>query len=474
MTDPLARLAEVLARVEGIWGSDELSALNPGDLIAVNAELGTARRLIEGVQARVASEIARQSRPELGAGSLAKMQGFRSPTALIASTTGTSQGDAARLVQVGDATTPRTTFTGEAAPPRHPHVAGAVQAGLVGASAAAAIIRMLDRVAIRAGKVAVERAERMLVDHAPGLTVDQLNRTILRIEAVLDPIGVEPRETDLREDMSLIFREEPNGMLVITARLDPEHAAPVRTAIDALVTAELRARHDGGPDNAGGIGGVDGRAVGSPLGGNAGDQDVREADRSRRTIPQLQADAFVRLIEHTLGCDRRDLPLGGATVIVRIDLADLENDTGHATIDGITAPISAATARRMAAAGGIIPCILGGESDILDWGRAKRLFTPTQKLAIIERDGGCVNCAAPPGHTKVHHIRWWARDAGPTDLRNGVLLCESCHHRIHDNGFDIRVDGTGTNAIVWIIPPAHIDPARTPRRGHRAHYRLAS
>ncbi|MBW9122147.1 HNH endonuclease [Microbacterium trichothecenolyticum] len=76
--------------------------------------------------------------------------------------------------------------------------------------------------------------------------------------------------------------------------------------------------------------------------------------------------------------------------------------------------------------------------------------------------------------TKVHHIRWWMRDAGPTDLDNGVLLCESCHHRIHDNGWDIRVEGTGRQARVWLIPPAFVDPERTPRLGGRARYDFAA
>ena len=80
----------------------------------------------------------------------------------------------------------------------------------------------------------------------------------------------------------------------------------------------------------------------------------------------------------------------------------------------------------------------------------------------------------PPQMTKAHHVRWWQRDTGPTDLNNGVLLCESCHHRIHDNGWDIRIDGIGTAARVWLIPPPHVDPARTPRLGGRARYDVAA
>ncbi|MBD8023757.1 DUF222 domain-containing protein [Microbacterium sp. Sa1CUA4] len=428
----------------GQWSIDELSALTPGEVIAVNEALGRARRLLDAAQSRVASEISRQSRPELGPQSLAKAQGFRSPTALIAATIGTTNGEAARLVQVGDATAPRMTFSGEAAPARHPHVADQLAAGRIGAAAASMIITMLDRVAVRAGMDAVDQAERRLVESAPGLSHDQLSKLIARVEAWVDPDGVEPREDDLRSERSLTVREERNGMIVITAHLDPEHAAPVKTAIEAMVTADLRAQREAGDD------------------------------ASRRSVRQMQADALTRLAEHALGCDRRDLPLDGATVVVRISANDLADGTGYATIDGVTTPVSVSTARRMAAGGSVIPWVLGGDSEILDWGRAKRLFTTPQKLALVERDGGCAMCGAPPSHTKAHHIRWWARDAGPTDLSNGVLLCESCHHRVHDNGWDIRIDGTGVAAKVWFLPPDYIDPSRTPRLGGRARFDLVA
>ncbi|WP_258567135.1 HNH endonuclease [Microbacterium sp. Se5.02b] len=76
--------------------------------------------------------------------------------------------------------------------------------------------------------------------------------------------------------------------------------------------------------------------------------------------------------------------------------------------------------------------------------------------------------------TKAHHIRWWKRDRGPTDLSNGVLLCETCHHRIHDNGWEIRVDGGGGCGRVWFVPPAAVDSARVPRLGGRARFDIAA
>ncbi|WP_404431314.1 HNH endonuclease [Microbacterium lacus] len=444
MPTTLDAIAETVERVRAIWPGESVESLTREQMIAVNDELGRLRRLVDAGHAQVASRIARESRPELGPDSLAKEQGFRNPTALIAATGGTTTGEAARLVRVGEATEPRMTLTGEVAPARHPHVASAIASGSIGTAAASAIIAMLDRMAFRAGREATDAAEHRLCEQAPGLTLDQLNRVILQAEAVLDPAGVEPREDELRHEKALRFHHEASGAIVLTARFDPEGGAPVKAAIEAYVRQALAAAHDN-PD----------------------------PDASRPTIPQLQADALTRIAEHLLGCEHRDLPVEGATVVVRVSLDDLRDGTGHATIDGMDAPISISTARRMAA-GVVIPCVLGNNSEILDWGRAKRLFTPAQRLALVERDQGCAKCGAPPSHTKVHHIRWWARDAGPTDLSNGILLCESCHHHIHDNGWEIRIDGIGVDAHVWFIPPIHVDPDRTPRLGGRRRYGFAA
>ena len=383
---------------------------------------------------------------------------------LLATTLGTTNGEAARLVQVGDATAPRMQFSGEAAPAKHPHVAAGVATGDLSSAAAAAIVAALDRVEPRAGRSAADDAERVLVEQAPGLSLDQLSKILARAEAHLDPDGVAPREDDLRAGRVLRMREDRDGMLHLHGTLDPEAAAPVRAAIEGYVTAELAAQRDRG------------HTAGDASTGTAKPADLPLddlPDAPRRTIPRLQADALVALCEHLLGCDRRDVPLQGATVVVRVSLDDLLDGTGHASIDGTTAPVSISTARRMAADKGIIPCVLGGDSEILDWGRQKRLFTPAQRLALIERDGGCAFCGAPPGHAKVHHIQWWARDRGRTDLSNGILLCTSCHHRIHDNGWDIRIDGPGTNARVWFIPPPWVDSTRTPRLGARHRYDYA-
>lgn len=443
--DPLTGLEDAVATLRTVWsaGSDDAPAaleLGRARLIAVTEALSTVARHLGGLRSEIAAEVARESRPELGSESLARQNGYRNPATLIAATTGVSTGEAIRLVAVGEAIAPRTTLTGEAMPAKHPFVADAVKGGRLSMDAASAIIRMLDRVSLRADRDAAEDVEEALVEKAPGLTLEQLMKVIARAEAHLDPDGLEPKERDARAERRLVMFER-DGMVHITAALEPETAAPVKTAIEAIVTAEFRASADGD-----------------------------RVDEDLRSLPQRQADAFALLATHYLGCDHLQTPLGGATVVVRVSLQDLQAGTGNATIDGIAQPVSISAARRMAAAGKVIPAVLGADSEILDWGREKRLFTKAQKLGLAERDGGCAGCGLPPGMCKVHHIRWWARDAGPTDLSNGVLLCESCHHRIHDNGWEIRIDGVGTTAQVWFIPPAHIDTARTPRLGGRARY----
>lgn len=443
MSTPLDTLADTVDAVRALWCDEKVGALDGDALMKVSALLGRARRQLDAAVTQVAAEISRQSRPELGPESLAKKHGFPNANKLLSGELGTTGGEAAKLIEVGEVTAPRVLLSGETAPARFPHVAAALSAGRLGAAAASVITTMLGRVQLRAGAAAVDEVERSLVQRAVGLSLDAVRKLVRSAEAHLDPGGVAEREDQLRAGRHLRLWEDPDGALMLNGRIDPEHAAPVRAVFEGFVSAEFAAQ----------------RAA------EASD----DPDTPHRTVPMIQADALVRFCEHLLGCEHTDVPLGGATVVVRVDLADLENGTGHGTIDGLSTPVSIATVRRMAADGGVIPCVLGGDSEILDWGRRKRLFTRAQRLAICERDRGCARCGAPPGVTKVHHIRWWSR-GGPTDLSNGVLLCESCHHVIHDNGWDIRIDGPGTDAVVWFLPPAALDPARTPQRGIRTRF----
>ena len=51
-------------------------------------------------------------------------------------------------------------------------------------------------------------------------------------------------------------------------------------------------------------------------------------------------------------------------------------------------PLTAKQLRLMAVDAQILPMVCGGDSLPMDLGRAVRFFTPAQRLALIERDGG--------------------------------------------------------------------------------------
>jgi hypothetical protein len=504
---PTAAIAQALAVLDAAWATaacgscddvqSSVDSMTNAGILAVHEALAVVRRRVDALHVRVAAGIADRSRPELGSEGLARKTGHRTPIKLIAAATGGHAGDAARLIQVGEATAERSTFSGHRAPARHPHVQAALKSGDVSVAAAAAITAMLGKLPPRVARDDVDAAERTLVERAPLLTLDELHALLRRAEAHLDPDGLEPRIDDLRARRGLRITQKQNGAIHLDGDFDPETGAPIVAAIEGIVTNILRtSRGHNRPDD-GDRAGRDGLVgdAGAGAGSAAPDGEAPASGPvmdETRTLPQLRADALADLCRHALGCDQSTLPLETTTVVVRVPLEALTSGVGIAEIDGIAQPIDAGTARRMAAGAEIIPVVLGTDSEVLDVGRAARSFTRAQRLALHERDGGCASCGLPGAYTEAHHLLWWSR-GGPTDLCNGILLCTSCHHRVHDDGWEIRIDpppggdgrgrgrGRGrkrnlTGGTVWFIPPAHIDPTRTPRLGGRARrgWRLAA
>ena len=158
-------------------------------------------------------------------------------------------------------------------------------------------------------------------------------------------------------------------------------------------------------------------------------------------------------------------------VIARVDADALVSGRGHATIDGIEQPVSIDTARELAMSAGISPLLMAEGCERVELGRSRRLFNSAQKAVLVARDGGCAwpGCQRPPSHTQAHHIRWWKRDAGPTDLENGIMLCSHHHHRVHNDGWVISIRAGRS----WFIPPAHLDPEQVARPGNIAPDHLA-
>jgi len=341
---------------------------------------------------------------------------------------------------------PRLALDGSLLPARYPSLGLAVENLVLGVEAAAVIVRELDQAAPYCSAESRAAGERLLVEHAPGLTVRQVQALARQVRDRLDEDGAEPRDQIRRQRRSLKLIPQPDGMVRLVWDMPPETAGLVRAGIDALVGEQLRAARDRVPSSLAGTG---------------------MADVDDRTMPQRRADAAEDLFRHAISCDRPGGDRPVVTMVVRMTLDQLLDglgtaQIGTARIDGVDAGISATTARILAAEANIIPAVLGGAGEVLDLGRARRLFSPAQRQALAEQYGGCAfpGCGHPPSYTEAHHLQWWSR-GGPTDLSNGIPLCSFHHHRIHDDGWEIQV----RDWVPYFIPPPWCDPDQVPRRG---------
>lgn len=141
------------------------------------------------------------------------------------------------------------------------------------------------------------------------------------------------------------------------------------------------------------------------------------------------------LCEYVAGYPAEQLPDAGgvaATVVVTMDLDSLLGGLKAAQLD-TGARVSASLARRWACQAGIIPAVLGTQSQVLDLGRKTRFHTQTQRIALGLEQGGCTadGCDWPPGMCHAHHDTPWHQGGG-TSVKTGRLLCPRHHARAHD------------------------------------------
>lgn len=120
------------------------------------------------------------------------------------------------------------------------------------------------------------------------------------------------------------------------------------------------------------------------------------------------------------------------------------------TDDGVPLPVS--TVRRLCCDAEIIPIMLGGDGVPLDMGRSVRTANRRQRWALraVYRTCAHPDCTMPFSACKAHHVRWWWRDLGPTDLDNLIPLCERHHHLVHEGGW--RLTMTPDRVTTWTRP----------------------
>ncbi|MBX3100323.1 MAG: DUF222 domain-containing protein [Salinibacterium sp.] len=410
--------------------STDVAALAPANLaddalLHTQRELADARRALESASALVAAEIARRSSRDVGHSGLAARHGARSPVQLVQFLTGASASDANRLVRVGT-----LVDTDAAEQPWLKPTLGldvpsvdAIRSGLGSPTSAVP-------------SDALAHAARTLASEAPTLTIDALARRARQVRDDLDISSVGLREEERRSERFLRLTPLSTGMTRISGLLDPESAAIVVGAVDAITSPRR-----GGP-----------RFV--------ADEGEPAPQADPRTIDQLVLDALVDLVSVATQAPSGTL-FGKQQPRVRVlvALSDLEAGTGAGYLEGQQDPVSLETVERHACTAGVVPLLFTDDGQGIDLGRDERYHSPKQRKIIAARDGGCrfPQCERPPGWCEVHHIVPWS-EGGNTTVDDGVLLCRFHHLLLHNNGWRI----VRTGARYDLIPPGSHDPQRRP------------
>ncbi len=263
---------------------------------------------------------------------------------------------------------------------------------------AAAIVSALEKVPPSA-LVPVEDlrvAEEAMVEAAATLPPGRLRTLGKEVRERLDPDGPEPDEDDAQSRESVWLKKADQGV-TFGGYLAGENAELLQTLIFA----------------------------------GAKPHKTADGQRDPRTRGKRQADALTAILTTAAGTGSAVPGHGDIKphITVTIDLEDLKTASGTGDlVHGDS--LSAAAVRRLACDAGIIPLVLGSNSEPLDVGTEERFVTRALRRALNARDKGCVICGAPPAMCEAHHVIHWA-DGGPTSLDNSsssanATVCPEC------------------------------------------------
>ncbi|HWH97885.1 MAG TPA: DUF222 domain-containing protein [Pseudolysinimonas sp.] len=415
------------------WLGADPSVLDDDALLTGARELGELRRLVEASLGSFAAEVKHRSRREDGFGGLAQRLGAGTPEKLVERVAGVSRRESQTLTRVGELLTVD-------ADPWLTAVGTGVASGQVSVVKADVIKNGLGAPTADVAADDLADAATELARLAPTMSVEKLAARARELRDELDAANVADRHRALREKRYWHMTRRSDGMTHVDALLDPESAEPYWAAYDAGTSPRR-----GGP-----------RFI---------DDEQRERAKKivndERTLGQIALDTFVDLLRIATETDPDKL-LGAKRYAVRVLVTDrdLRERTGAAFYGNHPDGVPLETADRHICDTGIVPIHFTDDGEPLRLGVTRRLFSAKQRDALAARDGGCrfPNCERPASWCEAHHRIPWEH-GGPTDTRDGVLLCRHHHMLVHDNHW--RIDRDPVHGFV-AIPPRSVDPAQRP------------
>ncbi|MHC6222701.1 HNH endonuclease signature motif containing protein [Arthrobacter sp. MMS24-S77] len=423
---------------------------------------------------------------------------FRSTVEHLRSLLRISAVEARRRLAAAQELLPGRGLTGQTVPPRHGETAAALASGVIGSRSAGIITMAVGKVRPLCGPEKAAEMEHALARTAEENDQDFLARVARRWVEAIDQDGPEPSEESLRHHQGAFLRRPKHGLAHVEIFATTEQYEHLLTVMNTAANPRTRTRRGTVPGCV------------EPSGDPSGDSFGGASDIAApldTAAPLEGRSRAQKLLDGLIGACRLALATGSLPaagghrpqILATIDHRELfpqygrdpqpgqPSPTGQPSPSGqaspssqpalfnrprrgrgtgsftFTGPVPAATLRKLACDADIIPVVLGGEGQVLDIGRASRIFPAHIRKAITARDKGCAfpGCTMPAPWCEAHHIEYWSR-GGPTSAANGTLLCSHHHHLIHKEDWLIQV----RNQIPWFIPPPHTDPDRKPRRNH--------
>src|SRR3954451_18179113 len=392
----------------------------------------------------------------LQAETTAKDMGAKSWREVLAIRWRISTGEAARRLDEAAAFAPRRTLTGQPLDPELPATAAAQAHGSINREHVTVVREAMGRIPLAVDSVTRAQIEVELVRTAIGVGPKELKDNAERILFLLDQDGPEPDDTERARRRG--FSKGPQGsdkMIPFRGNLTPE-----AWAIYEAIFAKWAAPGMCNPDDE------------HPC--VSGTPSQAQIDQDHRSLAQRQHDALVAVGRSVLESGELGQHNGLPTsIIIRTTLQDLESRAGVGVSGGGTV-IPIGTIIRMAAhANHYLAVFDKATGSALELFRARRVASPSQRIMLIARDGGCTKpgCTVPAYGSQVHHAaRDWA-DYGQTNVDELGLACGPDNRMVGPGGWETRVNAD--NDVEW-IPPSDLDTGQArindyhrPERLHR-------
>ena len=276
-----------------------------------------------------------------------------------------------------------------------PQTSGALASGDITAGHAKLIARTSSE-----GKI----VEAELVDKAKTEAFDDFVKTVRKHQnQQADKAGESVLERQRKKRYAQVFESPENGMLVLRAEFDQITGARIMTAL----TDKERQMY------------------------------YREDPKNRPTPQQRKADALAELL-----CQQTPNSKGrqGTNLLVLVDYCTIKQQLNNPRLAN-GSPITEQSLRQLAVEANILPAIFNNKTQQLWLGRSQRTASEAQRIALTARDQRCIGCGTDPLWCRAHHIKYWSHGGG-TDVDNLTLVCDRCHHKIHDHNWQITQNPT--------------------------------